>query len=303
MLRPTPRLVFGALALLLVAEAVLRAAGYASPVLYVADPDYEYALAPNQDTHRFGVRIETNRWGMRSPDFESPPPGVVLVLGDSVVNGGNWTDQGALATSLLGQDGRPVLNVSAGSWGPGNILAYIDRHGLFGAEDIILVLSSYDYRDDRTFGPLHGYATPTAAPRVALLRAIDHYVLQGPAREDRRTRHAGVPQDASRSIAALLDHLSESPAGLCVVFHWTRPELEHGQDAEARSIADLVNSQGIRLVDTKNDYRDALARGERLFRDDVHLTNAGQAVLADVMRDCLSRDANAPTNRPGGNLP
>ena len=77
-----------------------------------------------------------SRTDLRSRDF--PPvktePGElrVLVVGDSIIHGGNAVDQGELATSLLERMAaealaRPVTvgNIAARSWGPPNCLAYL----------------------------------------------------------------------------------------------------------------------------------------------------------------------------------
>ncbi len=40
--------------------------GLGDPPLYVADPQIEYMLLPEQDVLRFGNRILVNQWGMRT---------------------------------------------------------------------------------------------------------------------------------------------------------------------------------------------------------------------------------------------
>lgn len=269
------------------AELALRASGYASPLLFAADADYEYYPAPNQDTHRLDVRIRTNRFGMRSPDFDpaTETRQRVLVLGDSVIHGGNWTDQDALATSRLTDDTRLMLNISAGSWGPGNMLAYLQRHGSYAAERAILVLSSHDWLDDRSFAPPHEYATPTRSPRLALARLVDQYVLQGPAREDARTQQPGREGDARRSLAALLDMLGHERA--CIVMHWTAHELANGADPEMRQILDLAAQRSVPVISADVFYRPAFQAGDDIYRDDIHPNDAGQQLLAEAMRACL----------------
>ena len=124
-------------AVVLAAEVYARVVlGLGDPPLWRADPEIEYLPVPSRSYRRFGNRVSYNAWSMRSGDFPrekaSPDEVRVLVLGDSLVNGGVHVDQDALATSLLeqwlrGGLGRSVVvgNVSAGSWGPPNYLAYI----------------------------------------------------------------------------------------------------------------------------------------------------------------------------------
>jgi hypothetical protein len=273
---------------LALAEAGLRTTGFASPVLYVADPDYEYFPAPNQRTHRFSTRLETNEFGMRSPELAEITGPRVLVLGDSVVSAINWTDQRALATSLLAARGYGVMNVSAGSWGPGNMLAYLYRHGRREADAVIVVLSAQDYYDDRSYAQLSRFALPLERPRSALVRAFDQYVFSGPEREAARVERPGVEGDARASLAALFQYLRRAGVDACVLRHWTRRELQEGPEPGAAEILRLAGAYGVPVVDAEASYREALARGESIYLDDIHPSDRGQAVLAGLMAQCLS---------------
>jgi len=70
--------------------------GFGNPLLYLADEEIGYLLAPNQRTRRFGNRIVINEYSMRSPTMTKTRPAStlrILLLGDSIANGGWWTDQ------------------------------------------------------------------------------------------------------------------------------------------------------------------------------------------------------------------
>lgn len=76
---------------------------------------------------------------------------IVLGLGDSVINGGVLTDQDSLATTRLSEllsklirKKVQVLNVSAGSWGPDNCEAYLNRYPLIKG---LHYMDVSDYRD------------------------------------------------------------------------------------------------------------------------------------------------------------
>jgi hypothetical protein len=109
----------------LIARFVL---GLGDPPLSVDHPTIEYLFAPSAEHRRFGNEFRTNRYHARSDEF--PQTRVsnevrVLVLGDSVPNGGNLTDQSELATELLKDKLAEALNLevfvgnaSAGSWSP-----------------------------------------------------------------------------------------------------------------------------------------------------------------------------------------
>jgi len=160
--------------------------GLGTPPLSISDPKIEYMFKPNQDIYRFGNHFITNEYGMRSEPFakkKSSNELRLMVFGDSVVNGGNLTDHAKLATSILKEKLTKILdknivvgNISAGSWGPGNWLAYAKEYGFFDADIIILVISSHDYIDNPTFQPLDKNTHPTKQPVSALLEGIERYL-------------------------------------------------------------------------------------------------------------------------------
>lgn len=99
-------ILIGSLIILTGGEVVCRKVlGLGDPPLYIADSEIEYLLKPNQNLMRFGNEIIVNSWGMRSPEMSSKKNNAdelrVLVIGDSVVNGGSQIAQAQLSTSLL----------------------------------------------------------------------------------------------------------------------------------------------------------------------------------------------------------
>ncbi len=161
--------------------------GLGDPPLSIAHPTIEYMFKPNQDTYPLHHHVHINAYGMRSPDFPARKRDAseyrVIVFGDSVINGGNQTDDAQLATTLLQQElstklGRPVVvgNVSAGSWGPPNMLAYAREFGFFDADMVLIVVSSHDYSDAPTFEPLNPSTHPTERPTSALYDGATRYL-------------------------------------------------------------------------------------------------------------------------------
>src|SRR5712675_1333967 len=112
---PRPRrrwrvLALAAVALALIAgvggELVARyVVGLGDPPLYQLDPEVEYLLVPSRSYRRLGNRFEVNSHSMRSPEFPGAKTSKdelrVLVVGDSIVNGGARLDQADLATERL----------------------------------------------------------------------------------------------------------------------------------------------------------------------------------------------------------
>ena len=279
----------GAVGLLLLAEAAARLL-VGPPVLYQNDPVYEYRLRPDQDHRRFGHRILVNGAGLRSGEIApEPAPGHLrlLVLGDSVVNGGAETGHADLATTRLdGQDldGRrlEVLNLAAGSWGPGNLRAVLETFGSFGAQGLILVLSGHDLTDDRRHAPRDPVVHPETMPPSILWNSLRRYLWPrlwpAPAAPPPPPPQPG---EARENLVALLSGAIAGPAGplpRCVVLHRTRDGRD---EAGLAAIAGLARQAGVPVVADAGFLDPATA-----FRDAIHLTPAGQAQLAEALAAC-----------------
>jgi hypothetical protein len=286
--------------------------GLGHPPLSEPHPTIEYLFKPNQDVYRFGHHFATNRYSMRSADF--PPrksaPGElrIMVYGDSVINGGNLTDQSRLATSLVQQDlqqelHRPVIvgNISAGSWGPPNQLAYLRQFGVLDADIVVLVLSSSDYDDAPTFEPLNPLTHPTEAPVSALWEGIVRYLPRYFGAK--AVNEAGQVPDAAAlpnkrdievSLDAVRDFLLEvrrQGARPLVLQHWTETELHNQQPiAGYVEIRGVVTENNTPIAEDGPRLRARLAAGVNPFRDDIHPNEAGQRVLADLLLEELHRN-------------
>lgn len=181
-------LVIGALVAIGLAEGYARfGLGLGDPPLTVRDPQIDYIFAPSRTYSRFGNQITYNAFSMRADDVaptkQDPDELRVLVMGDSVINGGALTDDVDLATRiaqarLAKELDRPVWvgNVSAGSWGPGNLLAYTHKYGWFDADMVLIVLSSHDIADVPDFEPDLGPDFPSETPLLALEEGMSRYL-------------------------------------------------------------------------------------------------------------------------------
>jgi hypothetical protein len=299
----------GLLALLLATECYCRFhLGLGDPPLSIADAQIEYLFAPNQHLRRFGNRVEYNAWSMRSDDFpvqKSQPNELrVMVFGDSVVNGGALTDQHDLATSILQRQlgvalGRPVVvgNISAGSWGPPNMLAYARRFGLFQADVVAVVVSSHDYADAPTFEPTVGVNPdfPSHRPWCATWEAITRYLPRYVPMLAGKTPPVPPPaqKDIDESLGALGDLIrlaQQNGAKVVLGQHLEVGELplghpQHGHDA----IAKVARDAGVEPFDIEGTGASAA-----LYRDHIHTNQAGQAFIAARLLPAI-REALAAT--------
>nr|WP_228014558.1 SGNH/GDSL hydrolase family protein [Fortiea sp. LEGE XX443] len=202
--------------LLVVIEIGLRSLfGFGKPLIYIGDSQIGYLLAPNQSTRRFGNQIEINEFSMRSSSIAKIPASStlrVLLLGDSIANGGWWTDQNNTISSLImnslksaiadkgsrgaGEQGSrgekenspqlhldkyeqvEVLNASANSWGPRNELAYLQRFGNFDAQVVVLLINTDDlFAHTPTALPVgRDRNYPDTKPPLGLIEVWQRYV-------------------------------------------------------------------------------------------------------------------------------
>ncbi len=289
-------------ALLLIAagiELVLRYAfGFCNAPLYVAHPQYEYIYAPNQEVKRFGNHIRTNSLSMRSKELSSADSVVVLLIGDSVVNGGSLTDQDSLASTLLesrlsGALEQPVrvLNISAGSWGPDNGAAYLQAHGLFGARVMCLVASSHDAHDRMTHEKIVGVDPnlPDRQYRLALLELWDRYLYPlyfrdfsvSEAKYFAPVSEGGIRKDGdgfNPGFMELKEIAKREGIPFFIYLHPEISEVEAGAyNEQGHEIIRFADDHGVRLVAE-------LEHGPRLSNyrsgDVIHYNSRGQAFLA-----------------------
>jgi lysophospholipase L1-like esterase len=183
-----------AFGLLLMLEIGLRSLfGFGNPLIYIADEQIGYLLAPNQRTRRFGNRIEINEYSMRgAPIQKTPSPSTlrVFLLGDSIANGGWWTDQAntissfimrSLATVNISKYQKfEVLNASANSWGPRNELAYLLKFGTFNAQAVVLLINTDDlFATAPTSLPVgRDRNYPDIKPALGLIEVLQRYVVK-----------------------------------------------------------------------------------------------------------------------------
>lgn len=277
--------------------------GLGTPPLTVADPTIEYLFAPNQSVNRFGNNFSTNAFSMRSPPFVQKKHNAdeirVLVFGDSVINGGSLTDQANLATSLaLGElSGRNVSvvgNVSAGSWGPPNHLAYIERFGLFDADVVVLVYSSHDYFDVPSFQPLNPSTHPTETPWLAITeglhRYLPRYLPSPPASRPKSLLEQEQEADADEELHTLYSILRSSVQHVYCVLWPDRDEALGGIHKPGYlQLSNVAEEHGVPVIDIGGRLVGLEEQKIRsLYRDRIHPTNEGQQLLADVLVEIVS---------------
>ena len=261
---------------------------------------------PNQDVMRFGNRQLYNELGMRSPPLDSvTQPKLILAIGDSVLNGGNLTDHEALATTIATDSDRFFGNVSAGSWGPQNISAWIESFGFQDAGGVVLVMNSDDFTDFPTFGPLNPLTHPTESPALALAEAIERYLPRVinrvfPARSDASGDDASTRYDLAAlsdedlvqgqsDLHHLLDLARDADMPVCLILHPTQWEIGGGINPRRYHFYRLFAARQVPVIDTLDDMASAMAEQANPYRDNIHLNDLGQEMLAEFLTECADR--------------
>ncbi|MEG3849633.1 SGNH/GDSL hydrolase family protein [Microcoleus sp. herbarium19] len=294
-----------AIASLSAIEIALRLVGFGNPALLQADADAGYIFAPNQLVYRFGNRLEYNQFSQRSEPIDSAKPeGTlrILMLGDSVLNGNNTTDQNEtipelFEAHLLGLKKQvEVLNASAGSWGIGNQLGYIRKFGTFESDAVILQIGTHDLVQptSSSAGVGNDPLMPNRKPLLAIQEALDRHIMpklssifvsDSPA--------AGVQVPESQRFEENMQKLEEIAAlvrakniQLFVLYTCDRADLlpVPNQPKFKSQFADRLKALKIPVTDTHAAWSKLPnKRVESYFRDGVHPTAPAYESIADLM--------------------
>jgi hypothetical protein len=268
----------------------------------MADPSIEYVLVPGFYS-RFGNTIYVNSVHMRSCEAVTSLPSSderrVMICGDSIVNGGSLTDQAALATELLPMLARntgfckklTVCNISAGSWGPSNLLAYVRRFGTFGCKDAVIVLNTGDACDVTTFREL-GLEHPTSRPRLALLDLLQNY--GGRLLRINSTQIEEELESSATDFSELLEFLIQNGVHCSVVLHLSKQELLDGLHYDVQVLKIIAAMHGVPWSSTKQRFLQSLDNGINPYQDDLHPNEAGQLALGRAILDSLISNSVSP---------
>ena len=302
-----------------IAEVVLRVKyGFCNSPLYISDPDFEYIYAPGQDVKRFGYALRTNHFSMRNEEILPTDSLVILLIGDSVVNGGSLTDQDSIASTMMEKwflrDFKTrvrVLNISAGSWGPDNVAAYLKKHGTFKAKLMCLVTSSHDAHDIMSHQSPVGIdpGMPDKQYKVALYELWDRYgwmffyfydtLFSSPNTNQNQqketadsTKTESVKQEELNNAGIRKPGLTFNPGyeqvyelarqqsiPLFIYLHPEISEIESGRfNDQGDEIIDFAKKKNIRLI---NEF--GLGISTKLYRnmDVVHYNSQGQLFMAN----------------------
>lgn len=286
--------------------------GLGNPLIYVADAEIGYFLAPNQRVRRLGKLIAINQYSMRGDPIASTPSERtwrILLLGDSVANGAWWTDQGdTISAQMTNQlqkslvQAKPendrsltveVINASANSWGPRNELAYLQRMGSFGAHIWVLLMNTDDLfaaaPNSLAVGRDRNY--PDKKPALALLELFQRYILPAPP-VPAAPKEAGDPVDRNLEAIRQIEVLSQETNSqlLIAMTPLLRETGEPGpRDYELKArgrLLELTQTEGIPYLDFLpifNNYE----QPAQLYRDRIHLSPIGNELVSKTLSEAI----------------
>ncbi|MBF2066368.1 MAG: SGNH/GDSL hydrolase family protein [Calothrix sp. C42_A2020_038] len=279
--------------------------GFGNPLIYISDDTIGYLLAPNQRTRRNGNYIEINEYSMRGAAIQKLPSQETLrvfLLGDSIANGGWWTDQSNTISSQIMQSLTniyskvEVLNASANSWGPSNELAYLQKFGTFGAQAIILLINTDDlFATAPTSLPVGREKNyPDRKPALALVEVFQRYVQKSkPIPELQKVQQKGGDRVGINleAIAKIQDIANTHNSKFVLAMTPLKRELgEPGsRDYEIKARARLEEFAKVRLI----HYIDFLPlfnghqNSESLYHDHIHLNLQGNQFVSKIIKQSL----------------
>lgn len=282
--------------------------GFGRPLLYVADPQIGYRLAPNQRTRRFGNYFEVNQYSMRGPEIAPQPASGtlrILLLGDSIANGGWWTDQSRIlsvqiqqqlsAGSLDAYSTVEVLNASANSWGPRNELAYLTKFGTFGAHVVILLINTDDLfataPTSLQVGRDRSY--PARRPPLALIEVLNRFKRPQPNPELQEIQNeggdrVGVNLEAMRQIQHLTRQTrSHLMVAMTPLLREVIPPGSRDYEIKARKrLHQLTESEHIPYIDFLAAF-EGIAPSDSLYRDHIHLSPTGNTIVSQTLSQAI----------------
>ncbi|TVQ52991.1 MAG: SGNH/GDSL hydrolase family protein [Spirulina sp. DLM2.Bin59] len=301
----------GALSGVLLIELGLRwGFGLGNPVLSMADEATGYRFQPHQRVMRFGNEMIYNAYSQRSGPVVMPKPADqlrILMIGDSVLNGGTLTDQADIITEALqtrlkatGINAK-VLNASAGSWGIGNQWGYLQSFGTFDSDLLILQIGTHDLIQPTSRGDRVGvdFNYPDRRPLLALQEVWQRYLYPPMARRWGWPLPAEIPapqdidaqwQKNRTTLRAIVEWSRQQNLPVWVLFVPYRVEVipKPLEPLYYEEFFAFLAAENIPVVDLHQLWQEIPpSTVASFYRDSVHLTAEGNWAVAIALQAAL----------------
>ena len=292
--------------LIILTEIMLRIIwGLGNPLLYVADEKIGYLIAPNQKTRRSGNLIQINEYSMRSKSIKPIKDEQtlrILLIGDSIANGGWWTDQNKTISALLEQQLNKnvsdfsqveVLNASANSWNPRNELAYLKKFGTFDSQIIILLINTDDFYGQKPSSFVVGNHPSYLDKKVFFALQELWY------KNDLKNRSKSNPNKAKKetnlvdknlnAITAINNIAQEKKLQFILAITPLKSETipPYGKTFQKRArtkLEELTKNQNIEYIDFLPIFQEQ-ENPESLYHDHIHLNDQGTILVSQILEE------------------
>jgi hypothetical protein len=265
-------------------------------ILYSESNNYEYIFKPNQSNIFLNNKISYNSYSMRSPEVDTTCE-IYLGFGDSIINGGNPTDQDSLATSILTNSlskkyNKKIqfLNISCGSWGPDNCYAYFKEKINFKFKKIILFVSSHDSFDNMDFRKVVGVNPnyPNKQSYSAIYVLFDRYIIPrllnyfSIKSKENDIENLVINKKKSNSVfntgfQHFLEYSTNQHIPFLIYLHADVQELQNQKyNQQGQLIINFCKKNNIDLIKDINYIKNDS------YRDGLHINNKGQKLLASL---------------------
>lgn len=273
------------LCILILIEITARYFGLHQYPLFIESKEFEYIHKPNQTTKIYGNKFMTNEYSMRSNPISKNDTLVVLLIGDSVLNGGNSIDQDDLASTILENDLNKkvrkhvrVLNISSYTWGPDNIYAYLKKYGTFSADLIVYICNSGDAYDPMTFEKIVGISDTHTKDNYLFGTAKLIEKVSNKFRDyfSKKTQARKIENNKISTGFFGLDSLAHQlNIPLLIYIHPNIQEINKRQySREGESIIDFYKKKNRKIIRELN-----LGVKSEYYKDDIHFNAKGQQFM------------------------
>lgn len=299
------------LAFILLESGLRLGVGLGYPVLSMADSQTGYRFQPNQNRRRFGKTLEYNQYSQRSDFVTLPKPQDtlrVLMVGDSVLNGGTPIDQSQTISELLetklasDYPTVEVLNASAGSWGIGNQLGYLRKFGFFESDILVLQIGTHDLVQPTSTGDRVGRDPnyPNRLPLLATQELWQRYLVPRVQRRFGGNPAGEIPttSDLEAQFQANMAYLRQIitlarreslPVYILYTPNWVDVLSPDPNPLYKDEFLALLQRQQVPVIDLQKLWLSLpQTTVETYFRDSVHLSISGNQAIAKTLRSRLS---------------
>ncbi|PZP34345.1 MAG: hypothetical protein DI603_05130 [Roseateles depolymerans] len=282
---------WGALALLLVlgsVEAGLRQLGLVDFPVYEANAEIGYIPAVGQQ----GRYLNRNDWQvnelhMSAPPFRPSPQGNLLLIGDSIVWGGNpYAAHERLGAQLQALTPTKVWPIAAGSWGLQNELTYLNQYPevVQQVDQIVFVSNSGDF--DRPSSWTCEMTHPRERPRVAMLYLLQKYVFKTPCPAEPPPGLAVTPRDPLQMLAEFAREHPGKPLKFVLYPDREECELPALRQTRLERFKPLLLASGATEVHSLGEFA-GWKNCASIYKDGIHPLPEGFGLLATFIRKSL----------------